>query len=69
MDGSRSCGYYIFEFLKKWQFTLVRVFFEQKGISNWCDSTNFTMPFKDTNTNNNQSTIMSNIAFNLFYAC
>ena len=63
MDGSRSCGYYIFEFLKKWQFTFVRVFFEQKGISNWCDSPNFTMPFKDTNTNNKQNTIMSKYCF------
>ena len=63
MDRSRSSGYYIFEFLKKWQFTFVRVFFEQKGISNWCDSPNFTMPFKDTNINNNQNTIMSKYCF------
>ena len=63
MDRSGSSGHYIFEFLKKWQFTFVRVFLEQKGISNWCDSPNFAMPLKDTNTNNNQNTIMSKYCF------
>ena len=63
VDRSRSSGYYIFEFLKKWQVTFVRVFLELKGISDWCDSPNFTMILRDTNTNTNQNIIMSKYCF------
>ena len=69
MDRSRSSGYYIFEFLKKWQFTFVRVFLKQKGISDWCDSPNFTMLLRETTQITSKMQLCQSIAFNLLYAC
>ena len=69
MDRSRSSGYYIFEFLKKWQFTFVRVFLKQKGISDWCDSPNFTMFLRETIQIAIKKQSCQSIAFNLLYAC
>ena len=62
MDRSRSSGYYIFEFLKKWQFTFVRVFLKQKGISDWCDSPRYSA-FKCDHANNNQNAIVPKSCF------
>ena len=69
MDRSRSSGYYIFEFLKKWQFTFVRVFLKQKGISDWCDSPNFAMLLRETSQITTKMQLRQSIAFNLLYAC
>ena len=69
MDRSRSSGYYIFEFLKKWQFTFVRVFLKQKGISDWCDSPNFTMLLRETTQITIKMQSCQSIAFNLLHAC
>ena len=69
MDRSRSSGYYIFECLKKWQFTFVRAFLKQKGISDWCDSPNFTMLLRETTQITTKMQLCQSIAFNLLYAC
>ena len=69
MDRSRSSGYYIFEFLKTWQFTFVRAFLKQKGISDWCDSPNFTMLLRETTQITTKMQLCQSIASNLLYVC
>ena len=69
MDRLTSSGYYIFEFLKKWQFAFVRVFLKQKGILDWCDSPNFTMILREITQITIKMQSCQSIAFNLLYAC